>query len=350
MSSTRVVRSAVMTFLSAGVAFSMALPAKAGEQVNVYSYRQPTLVKPLFDAFTKQTGIKVNLLFAKKGLVQRIKTEGANSPADVIFTADIGRLAGAVKADVVQAVQSQVVNSNIPEAYRDKDGKWFGLTSRARILLVSRERVKQDSISYEELAEPKWKGKICVRSGQHVYNVALFAAMIAHHGEAKAQSWLEGLKNNLAQKPAGNDRAQVKNVFAGKCDIAIANNYYMGKMETNDKHPEQKEWAKSVRMMFPNTKTRGTHVNVSGAGVAKYAPNKVNAIKLLEFLASDKGQNIYAQAVFEYPVKPGVAWSDRNKSWGMFKADALPLNDIIKHRKRASELVDIVGFNNGPSS
>jgi len=329
---------------------SMFVPAQAGGQVNVYSYRQPTLVKPLFDAFSKKTGIKVNLLFAKKGLVQRLKTEGANSPADLLFTADIGRMAEAVATDVLQPVKSDLVNSNIPSSYRDKDGKWFGLTTRGRILLVSRDQVKQNTITYEELAEPKWKGKICVRSGQHVYNVALFASMIAHHGEAKAQSWLKGLKNNLAQKPAGNDRAQVKNVFAGKCDIAIANNYYMGKMETNDKHPEQKQWAKSVRMMFPNSESRGTHVNISGAGVAKYAPHKVNAIKLLEFLSSDEGQNLYAQAVFEYPVKPGVPWSKRNKSWGEFKADSLPLNDIIKHRKRASELVDIVGFNNGPSS
>jgi len=350
MTATKGLKITAATMLSVGIVFSIAHSTQAGGQVNVYSYRQPTLVKPLFDVFTKKTGIKVNLLFAKKGLVQRIKTEGANSPADVIFTADIGRLAGAVSADVVQQVNSDIINKNIPASYRDKDGKWFGLTTRGRILLVSRERVKQDSITYEELAEPKWKGKICIRSGQHVYNVALFASMIAHHGNEKTRKWLEGLKNNLAQKPAGNDRAQVKNVFAGKCDIAVANNYYMGKMETNDKHPEQKEWAKSVRMMFPNTETRGTHVNVSGAGVAKFAPNRDNAVKLLEFLASDEGQNIYAQSVFEYPVKPGVSWSERNKSWGVFKADTLPLNDIIKHRKEASELVDIVGFNNGPAS
>jgi len=346
----KVIKVAAISALSSAAMVSMLVPAQAQGQVNVYSYRQPTLVKPLFDAFSKKTGIKVNLLFAKKGLVQRLKTEGANSPADLLFTADIGRMAGAVAADVLQPVRSDLINSNIPASYRDENGMWFGLTTRGRILLVSRQRVKQKTITYEELALPKWKGKICVRSGQHVYNVALFASMIAHHGEAKAQSWLEGLKNNLAQKPAGNDRAQVKNVFAGKCDIAIANNYYMGKMETNDKHPEQKQWAKSVRMMFPNSESRGTHVNISGAGVAKYAPHKANAIKLLEFLASDEGQNLYAQAVYEYPVKPGVAWSQRNKSWGEFKADSLPLNDIIKHRKRASELVDIVGFNNGPSS
>ena len=350
MSAYGFVKCAGIISIAVGVLFVANKTAVAAESVNVYSYRQPILVKPLFDSFTKRSGINVNVLFAKKGLVQRIQAEGKNSPADLIFTADIGRLAGAARAGVVQSINSETINTNIPSAYRDKDGMWFGLTIRARILLVSRERVKQKTITYEELALKKWQGRICVRSGQHVYNVALIASMIAHHGEKKAEKWLAGLKENLAQKPAGNDRAQVKNVFADKCDIAIANNYYMGKMETNNKHPEQKKWAKSVRMMFPNTSGRGTHVNVSGAAVAKYAPNKNNAVKLLEFLASDEGQNLYAQAVFEYPVKLDVDWSPRNKSWGVFKADALPLNDIIKHRKRASELVDIVGFNNGPSS
>ena len=339
-----------ITTATLGMVISTAGSALAGGEVNVYSYRQPILVKPLFDAFTKNTGIKVNVLFAKKGLVERIKTEGKKSPADLIFTVDIGRLAGAASAGVTQPVMSEAMNKNIPAAYRDKDGNWFGLTTRARIILASRDRVKQDVITYEELADPKWKGKICIRSGQHVYNIAVIASMIAHHGEKKAQEWLAGVKANLAHKPSGNDRAQAKGVYSGKCDLAIANNYYMGKMETNDKHPEQKEWAASVRMMFPNTKGRGVHVNVSGVALAVHSPHKANAIKLMEFLASDDGQKIYANAVFEYPVKPGIAWSERAMSWGMFKTDALPLNEIVKYRKRASELVDIVGFNNGPSS
>jgi len=336
------------------IAFSLALPiagaAIAGGEVNVYSYRQPTLVKPLFDAFSKKTGIKVNVLFAKKGLVERIKIEGKRSPADLIFTVDIGRLSGAVSKGVTQPVQSDVMNKNIPAAYRDKDGNWFGLTTRARVAYASRDRVKQDAITYEELAEPKWKGRLCIRSGQHVYNIGLIASMIANNGEEKTKQWLTGFKNNLARKPAGNDRAQVKAVYAGQCDIAIGNTYYMGKMETNDKHPEQKAWAKSVKLIFPNTNGRGSHVNVSGVALAKFAPHKANAIKLMEFLASGEGQKLYADAVFEYPVKPGVAWSERTKSWGTFKPDALPLNEIVKYRKRASELVDIVGFNDGPSS
>ncbi len=333
------------------VSFSATATADANAaEVNVYSYRQPTLVKPLFDAFTKQSGIKVNVLFAKKGLIERIKTEGARSPADLIFTTDIGRLSGAAESGVTQPVNSKVLNTNIPAAYRDKDNNWFGLTTRTRIILASRDRVKQDAITYEQLADPKWRGRICMRSGQNVYNIALIASMIANDGEENARKWLEGVRDNLASKPSGNDRAQVRGVYSGKCDLAIANNYYMGKMETNDKYPEQKLWAASVKMLFPNTAGRGVHVNISGVALAAYAPNKAEAIKLMEFLASDQGQKIYASAVFEYPVKPGVEWSARAKRWGMFKADTLPLNDIVKNRKRASELVDITGFNNGPSS
>ncbi|VAV88823.1 Ferric iron ABC transporter, iron-binding protein [hydrothermal vent metagenome] len=332
-----------------GLAFSLTGPAWAGE-VNVYSYRQPVLVKPLFEAFTQKTGIKINVLFAKKGLIERIKAEGVRSPADLILTTDIGRLSGAVSAGITQSVNSSAMNANIPPAYRDKDGNWFGLTTRTRIILASRDRVKQDTITYKELADPKWRGKICIRSGQNVYNTGLIAAMIAHDGEQKTRKWLEGVKANLAGKPSGNDRAQVKGVFSGKCDLALVNSYYMGKMETNDKNPEQKQWAASVKMMFPNSQGRGVHVNISGVALAANAPNKADAIKLMEFLASDKGQQIYAEAVYEYPVKPGVTWSQRVKSWGTFKADSLPLSDIVKYRKRASELVDITGFNNGPSS
>jgi iron(III) transport system substrate-binding protein len=335
--------------LSALALFASVGSGHAGQEVNVYSYRQPGLVKPLFAAFTKATGIKVNILFAQKGLTARIKTEGRRSPADLIFTVDIGRLASAVAAGITQPVSSETINANIPTAYRDKAGNWFGLTTRARVVFAARDRVAQNDITYEELADPKWQGRICIRSGQHPYNLSLFAAMIAHLGQDKAAQWLKNLKNNLAKKPSGNDRKQVKAVFSGQCDIAIGNTYYMGKMETNDKHREQKQWARSVKILFPNSSGRGTHINISGMALAAYAPNKQNALKLMEFLASAQGQKIYAEAVFEYPVKPGVAWSPRTKSWGEFKPDPLPLNDIIKYRKRASELVDITDFNAGPS-
>ena len=238
----------------------------------------------------------------------------------------------------------------IPQSYRDSDAIWWGLTRRARVVYASKERVHLDQITYEDLADPKWHGKICIRSGQHVYNVALIASMIAAHGEAWTEQWLKGVKANLARKPAGDDRLQVKGVYAGECDIAVGNTYYMGAMLQDEKEPEQKEWANSVTMLFPNTNDRGTHVNISGAVVAKYAPNKDNALRLLEFLASDEGQKMYAQVNNEYPVKEGVPWSALVQSWGNFKADPISLNEVAALRKKASELVDKIAFDDGPSS
>lgn len=324
--------------------------ATAGGEVNVYSYRQPYLVNPLFEAFTKETGIKVNVVFAKKGLVERMAAEGLNSPADVLLTVDIGRLTSAVQKDVSQPVTSPTLERNVPKAYRDPAGHWFGLTRRARVVYASKERVPQTSITYEELADPKWKGKICIRSGQHVYNIALIASMIAHHGEAKAKAWLEGVKANLAGKPSGNDRAQVKRVYAGECDLAIGNTYYMAKMALNEKEPEQKEWAASVNMLFPNAEDRGTHVNLSGVVMAKHAPNKENALKLMEFLSGPNAQGIYASTNHEYPVADGVALSEMVQSWGELKADPITLSKISELRARASVLVDEVLFNDGPTS
>ena len=331
-------------------ALALAVPSAALAQgeLNIYSYRQEFLIRPLLDAFTKKTGVKANVLFASKGLVQRIKAEGSNSPADVLLTVDIGRLSSAVAEDIAQPVESEVLAEQIPVQFRGDDNKWFALTRRARVVYASKDRVAQDAISYAELAEPKWKGRICIRSGQHPYNIALFAAMISHLGEEKAKAWLEGLKNNLARKPSGNDRNQVKGVYSGECDLAIGNTYYMGKMQTNDKNPEQKKWAEAVKVVFPDSDGRGTHVNVSGMVMAKHAPNRENAKKQMEFLASDEAQRIYAEVNYEYPVNPDVAWSDLVKSWGTFKADDISLDRIAELRKRASELVDEVAFNAGP--
>ena len=329
--------------------FSLARAEAPGE-VNVYSYRQPYLIDPLFKDFTAKTGIKVNVIFAEKGLIERMAAEGRNSPADVLLTVDIGNLTQAVDAGVSQPIHSTALETAIPEAYRDKDGQWFGLTRRARVVYASKDRVKLDRITYEDLADPKWRGKICVRSGQHSYNVALVASMIAHHGEVWTEQWLKDVKANLARKPAGDDRMQVKGVYSGECDIAIGNTYYMGAMLKNDKEPEQKEWANSVNMLFPNTDDRGTHVNISGAIVAKNAPHKDNAVKLIEFLASDEGQKAYAEVNNEYPVKDGVPWSALVQSWGNFKADPISLNELAAARKKASELVDKVDFDAGPSS
>jgi iron(III) transport system substrate-binding protein len=345
-------RAVTLALLSLTVTVSAPQAASAAEagEVNVYSYRQPYLINPLLKTFTAETGIKVNVIFAEKGLIERMQAEGRNSPADLLLTVDIGNLEQATASGVAQPVKSEVLEKSIPAAYRSKDGQWWGLTRRARVVYASKDRVAEDNITYEELADPKWRGKICIRSGQHVYNVALIASMIAHHGEAKTEEWLKGFKANLARKPAGDDRLQVKGVYAGECDIAIGNTYYMGAMLKNDKQPEQKEWANSVKMLFPNTQDRGTHVNVSGALVAKNAPHKDNAIKLLEFLASDEGQEMYAEVNNEYPVRDDVAWSDLVKSWGEFKPDPITLDEVAGMRKKASELVDKVGFDEGPSS
>ncbi len=339
-------------FCSAAVAATALSPtlAMADGEVNIYSYRQAELMKPLLDAFTAETGIKANVLFAKKGLGQRIKAEGVNSPADVLLTVDIGRLDAAKALGITQPVSSDKISANVPAQFRDPEGHWFGLTTRARIIYASKERVAQDSITYEELADSKWKGKLCTRSGQHVYSIGLIASIVTHAGEAGAQKWLEGVKANLARKPSGNDRAQVKGIYSGECDIALGNTYYMGKMETNTKDPEQKEWAKSVKLLFPNVADRGTHVNLSGMVMAKNAPNAANAKKLMEFLSSDNAQQLYGSANYEYPVKPGVAADARTSSWGVLKADTLPLADIAKNRKTASELVDKVGLDDGPAS
>jgi iron(III) transport system substrate-binding protein len=330
----------------------LAVPALAENpgEVNVYSYRQPYLIDPLLKDFTAKTGIKVNVIFAEKGLIERMAAEGRNSPADVLLTVDIGNLTQAVDAGVSQPIHSEALEAAIPDSYRDKDGQWFGLTRRARVVYASKDRVKLDHITYEDLADPKWRGKICVRSGQHSYNVALIASMIAHHGEKWTEQWLKDVKANLARKPAGDDRMQVKGVYSGECDLAIGNTYYMGAMLKNDKEPEQKAWANSVNMLFPNTEDRGTHVNISGAIVAKNAPHKDNAVKLIEFLASDQGQKDYAEVNNEYPVKDGVPWSALVQSWGYFNADPISLNELAVTRKKASELVDKVDFDAGPSS
>ncbi|WP_428699683.1 Fe(3+) ABC transporter substrate-binding protein [Stappia sp.] len=329
---------------------AIATPAVAEGEVNIYSYRQPFLIEPLLEAFTKETGIKANVIFASDGLAERIEAEGANSPADVLLTVDIGRLDGAKQLGITQPVSSEVVNGNVPAAYRDPEGHWIGLTTRARIVYASKERVEQDAITYEELADPKWKGKICTRSGQHVYNVALFASMVSHLGAEEAEKWLAGLRDNLARKPSGNDRGQVQAIFAGECDISLGNTYYMGAMLTNEKEPEQKDWANSVKILFPNAGDRGTHVNISGVVMAKHAPNPDAALKLVEFLSSEEAQHIYAEANNEYPVKPGVEISEMVASWGELNADTLPLDEIAKNRKTASELVDKVGYNDGPAS
>lgn len=315
-------------------------------EVNVYSYRQAVLVKPLFDAFTKETGVKVNVVFAKKGLIKRLQAEGRNSPADLVFTVDVGRLAAVVNAGLAQPVKTPALEKAVPEAYRDAKGLWYGLTLRARLLYTSKDRVAKGAItSYEELADPKWRGKVCTRKGDHAYNIAMLAAYIGHYGEAKATAWLKGVKANLARKPQGNDRAQVKAIMEGVCDVAVGNHYYMALMLKNEK---QKPWAASANLVFPTLAGKGTHMNVSGVMLTKHAPNKANAVKLMEFLTSKKAQGIYANVNNEYPIDPNVKASPLLESWGKFPRDTVSLDTIANNRAAALKIVNTVGYNSGP--
>lgn len=319
----------------------IALPALA-EEVNVYSHRQPELVQPLFDAFTQETGIAVNVAFVDKGMVERLQAEGARSPADLVMTVDIARLQQVVEAGVTQPVASPALEAAIPAEFRDPAGHWYGLTSRARIIYASKDRVAEGEVtSYEDLADPKWKGRICTRPFTNDYNVALAAAHLAHHGEADTRAWLEGVKANLAKKPEGNDRGQVKSIWSGECDISLGNTYYMGQMLAD---PEQKAWADSVRIVFPVFEGSGTHLNVSGVAMTSAAPNKEAALKLMEFLASDSAQAIYAESNHEFPLKEGVKRSDLVASWGEFTADTLPLTEVAKLRPAALKLIEEVNF------
>ena len=313
-------------------------------EVNIYTYREARLIQPLFAAFTKDTGIKVNVISASSGLEQRIKTEGANSPADVLLTVDISRLEDAVQNGITQPLGSKAVDEVVGAAYRDPEGHWAAVALRARVVYASKERVKQDAITYEELADAKWKGKICIRSGQHMYNNALFAAMVAKHGEAKAEEWLKGLKANLAQKPSGGDRETARDIAAGKCDLGIGNTYYWALM--NDREADKKPWADATKVILPTFAGGGTHVNVSGVALMKNAPNKASAIKFIEWMVSPAAQQMHADLNYEYPIRAGVPVNKTIAGYGALKQDALPLSQIAANRKKASALVDKVGFDN----
>ncbi len=330
-----------ITRLALGLTALLVTPAMA-QEVNVYSYRQPELIKPLTDAFSQATGIAVNVAYLDKGMIERLKAEGDRSPADVILTVDISRLAAAVEAGVTQPVSSEVMAANVPEDFRDPDGHWWGLTTRARIVYASRDRVAPGEVTtYEGLADPKWQGRICTRSGLHPYNIALTAAMIYHHGEDGAKDWLKGLKANLARKPQGNDRAQVKAIWAGECDISLGNTYYLGKMLAN---PEQVAWAEAVTPIFPTFENGGTHVNISGVAMVKAAPHPEEALKFMEFLTSPEAQEIYAAANFEYPIAPGTEPTELVKSWGEFSPDDVNLMELARLRAAALRITEEVDF------
>jgi len=328
--------------LGAAVA-AASLPALADE-VNVYPTRQPELIQPIFDAFTAESGIAVNVLYSEKGLIERMKAEGDRGPADLYITADIGSVKAATDAGLTQPHGSATVDEVVPEALRDADGHWFALTTRARVVYASKERVEAGAVtSWEDLADPKWKGKICIRPGAHSYNLALIAAVIAHHGPDGARDWVKGLKANLARTPQGNDRAQVKAVWAGECDLAIGNTYYMGKMLDE---ADQKPWAESVNVIFPVFEGGGAHVNISGGAVTKSSPNHDAALKLVDFMLSEDAQKLYDELNYEYPVRAGVPASELVAGWGSFTPDSIPLTQIGELSGEALRIVEETGFDN----
>ena len=334
--------------LFAALAVPGGLAVAAASEVNVYTYREPDLIKPMFDEFTKETGTKVNVIFAKEGLEQKIQAEGANSPADVLLTVDIERVQQAIDLGITQPVSSKTLSDTIPAHLRDPQGQWYGISMRARVVYASKDRVKLDNITYEELADPKWRGKICIRSGQHIYNIALFSAFLVKHGEEKTKEWLTGLKNNLAKKPSGGDRDVAKDIAAGVCDIGLGNTYYVGLMTHGSS--EHKAWADAIKVIKPTFEGGGTHINISGAVLAKNAPNRENGIKLMEWLVGDTAQKMYASLNYEYPVKAGAAVDPTVASWGELQQDSLPLAEIAANKKKAAELVDSVAFDEGPGT
>ena len=323
-----------------------ALPAFAQGELTLYTTREPGLIQPLLSAFSAQTQIKVNTVFVKDGLLERVQAEGTRSPADVLMTVDVGNLLDLVEGGVTQPVKSAALESAIPANLRGADGQWFALSMRARVLYAAKD-LKLTSFRYEDLAQPKWKQKVCIRAGQHPYNTALIAAMIAHDGEAKTEQWLQGVKANLGRKATGGDRDVARDILGGICDIGVANSYYVGQMKASKEGSDARKWGDAIKVIRPtfDNPGSGTHVNISGASVAKHAPQRANAVKLLEFLVSEPAQRMYAQANYEYPVRKGVALDPIiGQAIGELKVDPLPLTEIAKHRKQASALVDKVGF------
>ena len=332
-------------FAASGLLLGLAVAGAQASELNIYSARQEALIKPQLDAFTAETGVKVNLVTGEaKELVQRLKSEAANSPADLLFTADAGNLYAAAADGLCQKIDSDALKHSIPAAYRDPEGAWFGLGIRARPIFYVPGKVDPGEIkSYEDLADPKWKGRILVRSSSHIYNQSLLASLIAHDGAEAAEAWAKGVAANLARKPQGGDRDQIKAAAAGEGDVVIANSYYYAQMLTSD-DPQEREAAQKLKVIWPNQGDRGTHVNVSGACVTAHAPHRNEAVKLLEFLVSDEAQKIYAEKGQEFPVKTGISPSDTLRGLGAFKADELNLAELGKHNSEAVRIFDRVGW------
>ena len=314
-------------------------------EVNVYSARQESLIKPLLDRFTEQTGAKINLVTGKgDALLTRLKSEGMNSPADVLLTVDAGRLYRAQEASILQAVESDDLNRLIPSHLRSADNQWYGLSVRARVIVFAKDRVKANQLStYEALSDPQWQGKICVRSSSNIYNQSLVAGMIASQGMLKTETWLKAFVANFARPPAGGDRDQIKAVASGQCDVAVVNSYYLGGMLLSDDQAQQTA-ASKVTLFWPNQKDRGTHVNISGAGITQSAKNIELAQKLIAFLASNESQEWYAERNNEFPVRDAVKVSTVLESWGPFVADTLNVTELGRNNAAAIMAMDRAGW------
>ncbi len=321
-------------------------PFAFAKEINIYSHRQPFLINPFLELFTEETGIKTNVVYSKKGLAQRLKAEGENSPADVILTVDIGRLYIYDDLNLLLPIESQKLTNNIPTYLRSPDSTWFGLSKRARVIVVNKNKIKEGDITrIEDLADSRWKGQICSRPGSHVYNRGIMASVLAAHGEEKAEEWAKKLVSNFAKRPQGNDRAQVKAIYEGECNIALINNYYFGKLKFSE-DPEQRKWIENTKLIFPNQDEgdRGAHVNISGGGIAKYSKNKKQGIALLEFLTSEKAQKLYGEINFEYPVNPKVLPSTELQKWGEFREDNLQIIKIAELGPLSQKIIDRVGW------
>lgn len=331
------------TFSAASLlALGAAVPALA-QEVNIYTTREPGLIQPILDAFTAETGIAVNTVFLQDGLIERVSAEGESSPADILMTVDFGALIDLVDAGLTQPVDSDALEAAVPEALRDPEGNWFALSGRARVLYAAKD-LELDSFTYEQLDDEEWRGRLCIRSGQHPYNTAMFAAYMAKYGEEETRSWLEGIKANQARVAAGGDRDGARDIAAGICDIAIGNSYYVGLMTSGAGGEEQQAWSEEIKVILPTFENGGTLVNISGAGLAAHAPNRDEAVQLLEYLVSDEAQKLYAEANFEYPVSASAEVHPIIAAFGELEADDLSLTEVLPFRTRASELVDEVNF------
>lgn len=329
--------------LGAALLLAVGQSARAAE-LNIYSHRQPYLIEPFLKAYTEKTGTKVNMVYATKGLAQRLQAEGENSPADLVLTVDIARLYAYVDKDLLAPVDSEILKSRIPAHLRDPQNRWFAFSKRSRVFAVAKAAKDGDQLKrYEDLTDPRWRGRICSRPGSHVYNRALVASMILAHGAEATEDWAAGVVDNLARRPQGDDRAQIKAIVQGVCDIAIVNNYYIGKLKISET-PEHHEWAKAINLVFPNQQDRGAHVNISGGGVTKHAPNREEAVRFLEFLTSPEAQTLYSEINFEYPVVEDAPLTGALKEWGPFKEDTVSISDIARLAAEAQMVIDRVGW------